>query len=379
MKYTYIALIAVLFCSCNRKGKIEFTGSTPGVKEGVFTVKTLTDSTIYGANIKNEKFALEPKQLSEPGYYKLDVSTSDTTDKHDPFEVYLEPGKYTIETEAGKLYQYPKITSPSKIQEQLSAFYTLSDKMSLATEQEAMELHKQIKTQSARLSTEAFNNLLYKVSETEKKMHDNNVNAFKAFLKQYPQSEISTHLMSKLNYEDDPVSYYAIYQTLTPAAKNTDEGKEIGDKLSHLIKLVAGIKAPAIQGKTPDGKPFDPKTINKKLIVIDFWRAGNDFSRQNHQQLIQLLAEGDNKDKIAIVSVSLDSKPDWWTTAIKDDHLSWTQVSDLKGDDSPNAVNWSITKIPTYYLLDNNWTIIQPNIEIASVGLEISDYLKKHR
>jgi hypothetical protein len=204
------------------------------------------------------------------------------------------------------------------------------------------------------------------------------VNAFKQFLKQYPNSEISAHLMSKLNYEDDPVSYYAIYKTLTPAAKNSDDGKEIGDKLSHLVKLVPGVKAPAIFGKTPDGKTFDPKSINKKVILIDFWRAGNDFSRKNHEELLDLIGDAAVQKRLAIVSVSLDTKVDWWTTAINEDHMTWTQVSDLKGDDSPNAANWSISTIPTYYLLDNNWNIVESTIDIGHISKDVSDYLALH-
>ena len=74
----------------------------------------------------------------------------------------------------------------------------------------------------------------------------------------------------------------------------------------------------------------------------------------------------------------MDTKADWWRTAIIDDHLTWTQVSDLKGDDSPNAANWSITKIPTYYLVDSRWKIIERDLDMGNLDFEISDYLKKH-
>ncbi len=184
--------------------------------------------------------------------------------------------------------------------------------------------------------------------------------------------------MAKLSYEDDPVSFYGIYKTLTPAARNTDEGKEIGYRLSHLVKLIVGAKAPLIYGKTPDGKPFDQKSTTQKTILIDFWRAGNEFSRRNHEKLSNILDQQKSKRNFEIISVSLDSKSDWWRTAITEDHMTWPQVSDLKGDDSPNAINWSITEIPTYYILDSNWNIVERNIDIGNVAFEVNDYLKKH-
>ena len=378
MKYTYIPLFILLMAGCRKKAFIEFNGNTPGVKNGVFIVKTLGDSSIFGENIKDGKFSIGRHYLKAPGYYTMNVTDDNNNDHHEPFEIYLEDGKYNIATEAGKLYKYPRITSSSKIQQQLSAFYTLSDNLSFDGEKEVKRLNSELKTKGNSLSSVAYTQLLNELSAAETKIITNNITAFKEFVKQYPDSEISTHLMDKLNYDDDPSSYYAIYKTLSPAAKNTDEGKEIGDKLSHLIKLVVGVKAPPIYGKMADGKPFDQKTINKKLILIDFWRAGNDFSRRNHQNLATLLGDVKDKSKFGILSVSLDSKPDWWTTAITEDHLTWPQVSDLKGDDSPNAVNWSITKIPTYYLLDSNWIIVERDIDIGHVAFEVSDYMKKH-
>jgi len=378
MKFPYIVLLGLLVVGCKKQTYVEFTGTAAGIKSGVFTVKTLGDSTIFGENIQGGKFSIDKKHLGHPGYYNMNITDADNKDDHNPYEVYLEDGKYTIEAKAGELYKYPKITSPSKIQEQLSAFYTLADNMSTETIQQIGEINKELKEKYQKLSPEAYNNLLGKLQENQTKMREVDATAFKQFLKKYPQSEISAHIMSKLDYEGDPVTYYAIFKSLTPEAQKSDEGQDIGDKLSHMINLVVGKKAPAIQGNMPDGKPFDAKSINKKMILVDFWKAANELSRKNHDQIRNLLAQDAVQENVAFVSISLDSKADWWTGAIKDDKLSWTQVSDLKGNDSPNAANYNITEIPSYYLLDGQWNIIVPKIELKNVEFEVSQYLKKH-
>ena len=380
MKYTILIVLALFMAGCNKdpRGEIVFGGNMPGVKNGVFIIKTLGDSTAFGQNIKDGKLPENKHQLKEPGYYNMDITDADSTETHTPFEVYLEKGTYTIETTPGKLYKYPKITSQSKTQQQLSAFYTIEDKMLDANRREVKSLNNELTVKGGAMSRSDYINLIGKLSEATNKQLQSYILAFKEFLKQYPASDISTHILAKLNYEDDPAGYYAIYKTLSPEARNSDEGKEIGDKLSHLVKLLPGVMAPAIAGKMPDGKAFDPKSINKKLILIDFWRAGNEFSRRNHQKLVQFYKDNKDKESFGIVSVSLDSKPDWWTTAIKDDHMDWPQVSDLKGDDSPNATNWSISSIPTYYLLDNNWKIVAGNLNISNIDLEVGGYFAKH-
>lgn len=379
MKISAIILPALLFAGCVKQAKVEFAGTTPGIKSGVFVIKTPGDSTIYGEDIKDGKFSIPPKHLKEPGYYLMNITDdADSKDDHNPFEVYLEGGKYIVETKAGKLYKYPKIVSSSKTQQELSAFYSLADSLSADAIQQLTVINKELKDNYAKLSPDAYNKLLFKQQGYQEKITDVDAAAFKQFIKLYPQSIVSTHILSKLKYEDDPVTYNAIFQSLPPAAQNTEDGQLIGQRLAHLVKLVAGKQAPALEGSLPDGKPFDPKEIQKKVIVIDFWRAGNELSRTNHDQIKSLLSQPNVSKNVAFVSVSLDSKKDWWMTALKDDKLDWTQISDLKGDDSPNAANYNVTEIPYYYVLDGSWNIIAPNVPVKSIGLEIDQYLKKH-
>lgn len=378
MKFPYLILFALLLAGCKKETSIEFSGSVPGLKNGVFIVKNLADSTVFGENIKDGKFSIPQKRLSHPGYYKLDITDADNNDGHSAFEVYLEGGKYSVEATSGELFKYPKISSSSKIQEQLSSFYTMVDKLSAESQRQIVKINKKLKDDYAKLSPDVYNNLLAKLQEAQTKLRDADAIVFKDFLKQYPQSEISAHLLSKMDYEGDPVSYYAIFKSLIPAAQNSEDGQDIGARLSKMIKLVAGAKAPALEGNTPDGKRFDPKSIHKKLIVLDFWKAGNSFSRTSHDQIKSLLAQPEVEKNVAFISVSLDSKPDWWKTALRDDKLNWTQISDLKGNDSPNAANYNITEIPSYYLLNGDWKIIVPKISLKSVGFEVGQYLKKH-
>jgi len=378
MKKLYIPILALILSGCVKRSSVEFEGNTPGIKDGVFIIKTTGDSSVYGENIKDGHFSIPKKQLKYPDYYLMNITDGDTTDKHEPFEVYLEDGKYTIETEAGHLYKYPRIISSSKIQQQLSAFYTMVDQLSAESNRKIDSLNAVLKVKGNGLQQQELFKLLNKLSKTKNGMINNNVVAFRKFVQQFPNSGISAHLMTKINYDDDPVSFYAIYKTLSPEARNSEDGKEIGEKLSHLVKLIPGSTAPAIVGKTPDGKAFDPKSINKKYILVEFWRVGNDFSRSNHQELLDMLQDKDLKNKLGIVSVSLDTRQDWWTAAIGEDHLTWPQVCDLKGDDSPNTTNWSISTIPTYYLLDGNWKIVIANIPINRLNFEVTDYIDAH-
>ncbi|HEY4196181.1 MAG TPA: thioredoxin-like domain-containing protein [Mucilaginibacter sp.] len=376
MKYLFLGLSLILFASCHKEMRINFRGTTPGVKSGTFIIKTLRDSSTLGVTITGEKFQCNGV-LPREGYYIMDIVDDADVSSHDNhFEVYLEAGEYTVQTEAGKSSNYPKITSPSKIQADLSAYYKLVDEQGVSLRKEADEVKVKLRKMD-RSSANQYNAMVEKLSAAEARETTGKFEALKLFVKQNPQSSISAYLMNKLDYESKPVEFYDVFKQFSPEAKASTDGKEIGVRLSNLVKLVPGAQSPDIVGNTPDGKPFDKSSIKKKLILLDFWRASDDISRLNHQQLISMLAhELKGKDGFGVVSIDFDAKADWWKTAIRDDKMPWTQVSDLKGDDSPNAPKWAISKIPTYDVVDSNWKIVERDIQLSEVSILVNRYLK---
>ncbi|WP_460680802.1 hypothetical protein [Mucilaginibacter koreensis] len=378
MKLLYLLLPAVLLNACSSSSRVDFTGKAPGITHGLFSVKdgnnTLCDDAIKTGTFK------ATAMLEHPGYYTLNIMDNDHMDKeHEPYEVYLEPGTYQVETVDGDLKKYPKITSTSKNQQDLSDYYAIYDRSVSAANNLVAELEAKLhgKTPPTEQEYLLFGARLVDAQSRKQKV---NLDAFRTFVNDHPNSAINAHLMATLSYENDPVAYNSIYQKFSAAAKNTPEGQEIGEKLNTLLKLVPGSAAPEIFGATPDGKKFDKKALNKQVYVIDFWRAGNEISRLNHQDFVNNMVQQMDMKKAGIISISLDSKRDWWTTAIKDDHLTWPQYSDLKGNESANAAAWLITTMPTYYLVDSNWKILQRDIPFSKIVFEVQDYLKKlHR
>jgi hypothetical protein len=378
MKLLYLLLPAALLSACTSSSHIEFTGKAPGITSGVFTVKD-GNNTLFDDAIKTGTFKAAGA-LEHPGYYTLNIIDNNHTDKsHEPYEVYLESGTYQIETVDGDLKKYPKITTSSKIQQDLSDYYAIYDRSVSAANALVAELEAKLHSKTPPTEREY---LVYgaRLVDAQNRKQKVNLDAFRSFVTEHPNSAISAHLMAQLDYEEDPTAYNAIYQKLSPAAKGTPEGQEIGAKLSTLLKLVPGSAAPEIFGATPDGKKFDRKALDKKIYVIDFWRAGNEISRLNHQDFVNNMVQQMDMKKVGIISISLDSKRDWWTTAIKDDHLTWPQYSDLKGNESANAAAWLITTMPTYYLVDSDWKILQRDVSFSKIVFEVQDYLKKsHR
>lgn len=349
--YPLIFAGVLMFASCTTKQPhITFTGNVPGLNDGTFLVADSAGQSLAGQNITNGTFKIDTT-IENNGYGSLTIQK--TGEKANPVEVYLEPGQYTIEANVKKLDEYPNIKSSSAIQNDLTAYYTTQEKViekkmnSVFGQKEKLDMDK--------LKLEAF----------------------QSFIKQHPDSKAAAHLMLDLNYAKDAEAYNAIYNKLSADAKNSEEGKFIGNNLGVMMNLLPGATAPGIAGKTPDGKAFDQSQLNKKVYVLEFWKAGNQVSRLNHQDMVKSLMKNIDMNKVGFISISMDTKNDWWTKAIADDKLTWPQYSDLKGDESANAERWAITKIPTYYVLNGKWQVVQRDVDFGKLEAAINDYLSK--
>lgn len=376
MKYLYFFAFILLASSCNRTKFVEFTGTMPGIDNGAFVIKDAQGNIIVSETIFDGKFHTK-NILQKPGYYDLFITGDIEKDyKKHVYDVYLEGGAYTISAEADKLYLYPTIKTESKTQNELSEYYT-----------EAAE-----KTHAADITVQNLTSLMYdknspmvisgNTADLQKQLDQAQETFAKTqavvlgdFVTKNPQNDVAAHILSEIDYKKEPVSYYKVFQKFSKAQQNTDDGKNEGDDLRELVKLAPGADAPLLTGKTSDGKPFDPKTINKKVILVEFWRSDVEASRANHKMLVNgYYSPIKNKD-FTVVSVSLDTKPDVWAAAVKEDGMTWTQVNDLKGQTSPNMANWAVNTIPTYDLVDGSWHFIKRDVDFDKIGQEVNKYL----
>jgi hypothetical protein len=381
ISYLLFFAIALIFTACTRLDRISFDVKTPGVKSGVFIIKNDRGEMTFSANIKDGEVRLDSQVIEEHGYYMMHLSSDSPKTPQQSFEVYLVPGHYSITKSSPDSPIYPEIKSPSPEQQELSDYYTLLTQLKEKRTQALKNYNRQVNNyNTANFSNSGFKQVVNKSKQGELKVNDIEKDALTAFVKAHPGSITAAHIMTYIPVETDPVAFYNIYKSLSATTKNSDEGKDLGDKLSKLAKLVPGEIAPDIAGTNPEGKKFSKADYKKKIYLVEFWKAGNELSRLNHSpaNILNMESTISNDRELGIISISLDSKRDWWTSAIKDDNLNWPQYSDLKGNESINAVNWGITRIPTYYLIDADWRILERDIFISEAPVVINQYLKHH-
>lgn len=375
MRTLYLVLLAFTLFGCEYRN-IEITGTAPGM-DGATIIIGDRGKTLFGENIQNGKFHVRQQLLEHPGYYYLTISTPGKMPH--AFEVYLEPGKYDIAISDKDPGQYPKIKSPSAVQNGLSNYYLLKNSIhGYANSQYRMWLKKLDDPKAITWPQNVYDNVLNNVNIWRDSVDNAGLTIFKALVKKQPDNPAIPYILNRLNITQNPLAFYTAFKEVSSDVRNSTEGKEIDKRLKDLISLSKGAKAPVLIGQTPDGKEIDITALNKKVIIIDFWRSSSSMSRDEHEDILKTLLPKYKASDVGVVSVSFDTDRNRWVESIKKQGMTWPQISDLKGDDSPNSNNWNISSLPIYYLLDSKGHIIEPDMDYKQLVFTLEEYLAKH-
>ena len=124
-----------------------------------------------------------------------------------------------------------------------------------------------------------------------------------------------------------------------------------------------------------DGKPVSLKDFRGKYVLIDFWASWCGPCRMENPNVVEAYNKYSKKN-FTVLGVSLDRERNAWLKAIKDDKLTWTQVSDLKFWDNAVAKLYRISSIPQNILVDPNGKIIARNLRGEELQSKLAELLK---
>ena len=110
--------------------------------------------------------------------------------------------------------------------------------------------------------------------------------------------------------------------------------------------------------------------------MLDFWASWCPPCRAENPNVVAAYQKFKNNN-FTVLSISLDNNKDKWKEAIKEDHLTWTHVSDLKGWQSDVAALYGVQAIPTNFLIDPSGKIIATNLRGARLQKTLEEQLIK--
>ena len=112
-----------------------------------------------------------------------------------------------------------------------------------------------------------------------------------------------------------------------------------------------------------------------KVLLVDIWASWCAPCRVANKKLVKLYQQADKRN-FHIVGIALDKDKSKWLSAIKKDHLQYTQLIDSKGFDAKTALLFGVEQLPTTFLFDVSGKLIAINPSEEQIIIAIKNLSK---
>jgi peroxiredoxin len=142
--------------------------------------------------------------------------------------------------------------------------------------------------------------------------------------------------------------------------------KKLVNVNNRLLLTETGAKAPDFMVLNTNGDSIRLSSYRGKYFLLTFAASWCDICEKDNEDLASLYKEI-SREKLEMLTVSLDEDTAAWKTMVEKKKLIWDQVIDTNGWSSDMVVRYNITKIPSNILIDKEGIIVGRNMSTDNI------------
>ena len=195
------------------------------------------------------------------------------------------------------------------------------------------------------------------------------------FIKSHPTSRTSTDALywQLMMNEKLAADYEQVFTSLPVASQRSQQGQRVAEHLTAIHdQPLVGRVAPNFSIADTAGVPVSLATYRGKYVLLDFWGHWCGPCLESMPKLKAMRTQ--YADRLAIIGVALEGPREAakWKQSILTNQLTWPQLSELKGTDSPVIKRYNITAFPTYMLLDRQGVVVARSSDVAEIAQKLA-------